>query len=90
LFADLTTKPPDLPVRRKAKTLVTQTWKSRYSRKSVKMSLKHEIKKAKETSLSSIFQGAVSAMQRECVLIKKNGKSPVCSNSQTEVEVRKG
>merc|ERR1719321_1173877 len=36
------------------------------------MSLEDEsIKKAKETSLSSTVQGAVSAMQRKCVLIKK-------------------
>jgi hypothetical protein len=32
------------------------------------MSLEHEIKKGKETYLSSIVQGAVSAMQRKCVL----------------------
>ena len=84
------------------KERASRTWKSRYSRKSVKMSLKHEIKKTKETSgkhctrwltrrkikepryckpavhdssaasssrtsLSSIVQGAVSAMQRKCV-----------------------
>jgi len=67
----LTTKPPDLPGRRKAKRFHTDLVESLFWRKSVKMKLKHEIKKAKETSLSSIFQGAVSAMQRKCVLIKK-------------------